>query len=166
MGIKEIEDTLKELTQSTKDEKKMKEKRFKYPFGKKVGKGQKKKNYITMIAIGENKTIDFKKYQIIDQSIMHEMIPRLATADCVLLDRKANPVIIQPSWSVEPFSPSKHFEESIEEGNNINGYKILMAKMESEKTNVKPKMGGAWKWIIGLGLAGLVIYAIMSGGGA
>lgn len=160
-----IED-IAELKEWVRNQKIVKEKKWKYPFGKKVGKGQKKKNFVTIVTIKENKNIDFKKYQIIDQTIMHDMIPRLATADCVLNDRKGNPVIVLPEWSVDPFSPSKHFQNSLEDGSNANAYRILMAKMESEKTNMKPKMGGIWKWIIGIGLAGIIIYAILSGGAA
>ena len=164
--IQNIEEELGKLRNFVNDEKRTKKKNFRYPFGKKVGKGQKKKNFVTIVKVSENRQISFEKYQIIDQAIMYDMIPRLATADCILYDNKGNPVIILPEWSVEPFSPSKNFNSSIEEGSNINAYRILMAKMLSSITDAKSKASGMLKWIVGGGLALIIGYALITGGGA
>ena len=145
---------------------KVKEKKFRYPFGKKVGKSQRKKNYVTVWIINENKTINCKKYQIDNQTILEEKIPRLATGDYILRDGKGNPVIILPSWNIEPFSPTSNFNKSMDDGSNIKGYKIIMDRMESEKTGTKKKMGKAGIWIIGGILAAIIIYALVSGGAA
>lgn len=161
MGVKE---ELTEIKNLLKDNDKIKEKKFKYPFGKKVGKHQKKKNYITVVIIYENGTIDFKKYQIEDQTFLHDEIPRLASAGHVIHDKKGNPVLILPNWSVEPFSPLNHYKDTLINGSNINGYRLLMNRMEKEKTDTKKKIGGGLKWIIGAAIAGIIIYAIISGG--
>jgi len=162
MGIKE---DINELKQAILVEGKVKEKKFRYPFGKKVGKGQKKKNYVTTLVVNENGACDFKKYQIEDQTIIHDLIPRIAGTGYVMHDKKGNPLIILPNWSVEPFSPLDHYEKSMENGQNTNGYKILMAKMEQEKITGKKSMGKVLPWIIGIGLAAIIIYAIVTGGG-
>lgn len=142
-----------------------KEKKFKFPWGARVGRSKKKKNYVTVLILQENGTYDFKKYQIEDQTIIHEAIPRLATAGYVMFDKKGNPLIILPNWSVEPFSPLEHYQKSLLNGSNSNGYKILMAKMLKEQVSDKPKMGGWVKWVVGIGLAAIIGYALVTGGG-
>lgn len=146
-------------------ENQIKEKKFKYPFGKKVGKSQKKRNFVTVVILYENGMVDFKKYQIEEQTIMHELIPRLATAGHVMHDSKGNPVLILPNWSVEPFSPLEHYEKTLVNGSNAKGYKLLMAKMQSEKVDSKKPMASWIKWAIGLLLLGGIIFALTSGGG-
>jgi len=163
MGIQEDVAELKELIQS--DRLKETEKKWKFPFGKKVSKAKKKKNFVTLLILNENGTYEFKKYKINDQTIIHDTIPRIASAGHVMFDKKGNPLIILPNWSVEPFSPLQHFKKSLENGSNTIGYKLLMAKMQSEIVSSKPKMAGALKWILGLGLAAIIGYALITGGG-
>ena len=142
------------------------EKKFIYPWGKKVSRGQRRNNYVTVIILNENGTIDFKKYQINQQTIMHELIPRLATAAHVMHDKKGNPVIILPAWSVDPLSPKQHFEKSLENGTNIKGFQIIMNIMKSEAVSAKKSMGSLVKWGLGLLVGGIIIYAVITGGGA
>lgn len=143
----------------------VKEKKFKYPFGSKVSKGQRRKNYVTVLLLNENGTLDWKKYQIEEQTILHDLIPRLATAGHVMFDKNGNPVVILPNWSVEPFSPLDHYEKSMINGSNSKGYKILMARMQSERVDAKKKMAGWVKWAIGILIVGGIIFALISGGG-
>jgi len=77
-----------------------------------------------------------------------------------MFDKKGNPLIILPNWSVEPFSPMEHYNQSMIDGKNTKGYKILMAKMLSEQTN-KKQMGSLIKWILGAGLIGIIVYAFL-----
>lgn len=163
MGIKEDITELKDLL--IKEKGGVKEKKFRFPFGKKVGRSQKKKNYITVQLLMENGTYHFKKYQIIDQTIIHNLIPRLATAGLVMFDKKGNPLVILPEWSVEPFSPKKHFEDSLKDGSNVKGFAILMSRMKSEQITSKKTMGNALKWILGLAVAAIIGYALLTGGG-
>jgi hypothetical protein len=165
MGIEDTLVDIKDLLQKQANEEKIKEKKWRFPFGKKVSAGQRKKNFVTILLLNENGTYEFKKYQIEDQTILHNAIPRLASAGHVMFDKKGNPLIILPNWSVEPFSPLDHYEKSLINGSNETGYALLMAKMQKEQVSTKAKMGGAIKWIIGLGLAALVGYALITGGG-
>jgi len=160
MGLK---GELKELRDLVVEQK-IKEKKFRFPFGKKVGRSQKKKNYVTTLIINENGNYMFKKYQIEDQTLMHDFIPRIANSGYCMFDKKGNPLIILPNWSVEPFSPLEHYQASLEDGRNTNGYKLLMARMEQSKIDGKKKMGKYLPWIIGIGLAAIIAYAIFSGG--
>jgi len=162
-NLKEDIQELRELV--IKDKGEVKEKKFKFPFGTKVGRGQKKRNYVTVQILMENGIYAFKKYQIIDQTIIHNLIPRLANAGLVMFDKKGNPLIILPEWSVEPFSPRSHFEGTLKNGSNIKGFSILMNKMKSEAISSSSKMGGAVKWIIGIAIAAIIGYALLTGGG-
>lgn len=162
MGLQE---DIKELKQLMKEQKELKEKKFRYPFGKKVGKSQKKKNYVTVMIINENGVCDWKKYQILDQTIIHDLIPRLATAGHVMHDKKGNPIIILPNWSVEPFSPLDNYQKSLVNGSNTTGYKILMAEMKAEVVEGKKKIAGWVAWVVGLIVLGVIVFALVSGGG-
>lgn len=163
MGIQEEMQEIKSLLQDQK--KGVEEKKFKYPFGKKVSKAQRRKNYVTVILIQENGTIDFQKYQVEDQIILHEKIPRLASSGHVMFDKKGNPVIILPNWSVEPFSPLEHYNKSLVNGQNTAGYKLLMIKMLKEAVDGKKKVPGIIPWVIGIIIAIAIGYAFISGGG-
>ena len=166
MALQDDMAKIRELLEE-KNKGKSKEKKFKLPFGKKVGKGQRKKNFVTVLLLFENGSYDFKKYRIEDQTIMHETIPRLATAGYINYDSKGNPLIIMPNWSVEPvtFNSKLHYEESLEDGTNVNGYKILMNKMRLETVQGKKPLPGWIKWVVGLGLLAVIIYFAMTSGG-
>jgi AAA15 family ATPase/GTPase len=162
--IKEIKD---ELLKKKKEEEEVKEKKkeFKIPFFKRVNPKQASKGYVTVMKINENGFLDFQKEKIVEQTTMIDGIPRLATPEYVLHWKK-NPVIIQPSWSVKPFSPEVMSKSSLLDGSNTKGYKILMARMKSDTVGTKAPMGGMMKWIIGIALAAIVGYALISGGGS
>ncbi len=163
MGIKEDIDEIKEVIM--KEKAGVKEKKFRFPFGKKVSRSQRKKNYLIVLLLMENGTYNFKKYQVQDQTIVHKVIPRLATASHVMFNKKGQPLIVLPEWSVDPLSPKKHFEESLENGTNIKGFSILMNKMKSEQVNAKKSVSNLFKWIAGIALAGIIGYAFLTGGG-
>ncbi len=146
------------------DEPKKREKKFRLPFGKKVGKAQAKKNFVTIMKINENGNIDFKKTQIQSQVFQEDGVPRLGTPDYVLR-WKNNPMVILPSWSNKPYSPAQQFETSLTDGSNIKGYKILLAAMHEESLGKKKQVGNLLKIGLGLALAAIIGYAFLTGGG-
>ena len=160
MGINE---NLEEIKDLLKEEKKEKEKKWKLPWKAKVSPARAKQGYVGVLKINENGYITPSKEKIEEQTIMIDGVPRLATADYIL-HLKKHPLIILPSWSVEPISPSKSFETSMDNGTNIKGYKLLMNKMKLSIVEGKKQMGGILKWIIGLILAGIIVYAVVTGG--
>lgn len=165
MGLKEDINEIKgKLMDKEEQEKSKKEKKFKIPFTKRVRKPQNKKGYITKLIIKNNGSIEFNKEQIKKQSILEDGIPRLATPDYVL-NYKGNPFLIVPEWSTVPFSPEEHFKKSLDDGSNTKGYAILMERMKLESIKPTKEMGGLVKWILGLGLLGIIGYAFISGGG-
>jgi hypothetical protein len=162
MGINENLEEIKELLKENKEEKK--EKKWKLPFKAKVSPARAKQGYVGVLKINENGYITPSKEKIEEQTIMVDGVPRLATADYILHLNK-NPLIILPSWSVEPISPSKSFEVSMNNGTNIKGYKLLMNKMKLATVEGKKQVGSWLKWVIGLVLVGIIIYAIFFTGG-
>ncbi len=161
-NIKEDIKYIKEIIEG--EEKKGKNRKFNLPFSSKVSLVKAKRNYVTLMRINENGQVAFKKVQITEQTILEEKIPRLATAGYVTYYKK-NPMIILPSWSVKPFSPMDNYKETLEEGSNIKGYQILMNRMKLSTVETKKQIGGVGKWIIGIVLALVIGYALLTGGG-
>lgn len=173
---KNLKETLEELTKVIREQKEgEKKKKFKIPFGRKVSNKQKRENYVTLVTLGDNNALDFKKVQIEDQTFMEDKIPRLAGAGYIFYWKK-NPFIFLPKWSVEPitnnekerillpvFNSKEDFEGSLNDGRNTAGYRLLLAKMESAALDTKKKISGLIKWIFGLGILGIVIYAFATG---
>ncbi len=145
------------------EEKKLKKKKFNIPFWKRVGTAKKKQNYVTVMKLNENGQVKFDVKRIENQTIMEDKIPRLATSQYVMYYRK-NPIIILPSWSVKPFSPSENLEKSLEDGSNVKGFAILLEKMQKEQLGSKKPIGGMLKVGLGLALAAIIGYAFISGG--
>lgn len=162
----EIQEELKAIRSLVEESKtkKKKPKQFKFPMSAKVNHIKAKNNFITVLKINENLTWNFKRVQISDQTFIEEGIPRLAAAGYVMYYKK-NPCVILPSWSVEPFNPRTNYSQSLTNGSNTKGYSLLMARMKSETINPKKQMGSMVKWVIGLILAAIIGYALMTGGG-
>lgn len=158
-----IESELKELKTLLLDEK-LKEKKFKFPFSAKVTPSSAKKNWVTVIKINDNGNMNIFKKQIQEQTIMEDGVPRFSSAQYMMYYKK-NPVIILPSWSVRPYSPAEKYEKALKDGSNSAGYKILMNKMLNETTTQTKQISGAFKLILIAGLAAVVGYAIITGGG-
>lgn len=169
---KSLKDELKDIKQMLEStEKKKKEKKpraFRFPGKGKLGTARLKKNWVTVIQISENRNLNFTKLQIQDQTVMIDGIPRLATADNILL-YKNKPVLLLPMWSVKPISPSddqflnitENWKTLEEKGLNVKGYKVLMDRMKREAISAKKSMPW-WIWIVGLAVVGIAIYVLTS----
>jgi hypothetical protein len=181
MGISE---DIKELKDLIKEKEENKPKKLRLPFRAKAGKRKQKRNYVGILKINENGVITPTKQQIIEQTVMVDGIPRLATTDFVLRWnvfrpfslQKQFPLMLLPSWSVKPlkpsdledgkpFNPEEHYKESMEDGSNIKGYKLLMNRMKTETVEAKKGLGGGWlKWVIGFLVLAVIGYAVLTGG--
>lgn len=159
-----LKDEIKLLNESVgklAEQKEKKPKEFKLPFGKRVKGAAAKKNYVTVMQIQENGEVDFKKEKIENQVIHIDGVPRIATGDMVLR-YKRNPLIIQPSWSVKPFSPADNYSEAEKQNLNIKGYKLLMTVMKQEAISKKTSIGWGIA-IFGLVIAAIIVYALFFG---
>jgi hypothetical protein len=157
----EINRELKEL----KEEKQIKKTNpLKLPFGKKVSKSQAKKNYVTIIKVNENGHPEFLKEPIVDQTVIIDDIPRLATPE-YLIHYKKCPIMLLPSSSVEPINWREMHKRSLSDGSNAAGYKLLLNRMKlANVEGNKKKMSGWIGWIIGIAVLGFIGYALFTGG--
>jgi hypothetical protein len=157
----ELTERLDKIEELLKSEKQEKEKKLKLPFKARVGKSKAKKGYIGILKLNENRTITPSKQKVEEQTVIVDGVPRLATGDHIYYMGKF-PIMILPSCSVEPLTSTSLFEKSLESGSNIKGYSLIMNKMKLDVVG-KKTFGGGWiKWIIIIGLIGLVIYAFIS----
>jgi len=136
-------------------------KEFKLPFSAKMTRGKRKKNHVVVLKINENKGVTFKTMPIKEQTINIDGVPRLATGEYVL-DYNGTPLIIAPSWSVEPFSPTKSYTDTIEKGTNTVGYNVLLAAMKSNMMQGKKEFG-MWLIIGAVVLVGVAAYMYFYG---
>ena len=72
-------------------------------------------------------------------------------------------MIIQPSWSLKPFSAADNYEDSIKEQMNIAGRKLVLAKMKYEAIAPKKSFGGMG-WIILVIAIGAAAWYLIKGG--
>jgi len=162
--IKEvIEEVLKEKESNGElpvVEKKPKE--FKIPFFKRVRPRQAMKDYVTIMKLNENGSVDFIKDKIQDQTVNVDGIPRLATPQHIIHWKK-NPILILPTWSVEPFCPHKEYVNSFSKDNNSIGWRLLINAMGTDSASLKKKIGG-WGWLVGLIVLAIVGFAVIKGG--
>ena len=161
-SIKELLQLLvKENEEDKKDKEKKKTGKFSIPFLSRLSRGNLKKGYVTVCYIQDNKEVKFFKTPINESVLMAEGRPHLALAE-YMLTYKGKPMLIIPSWNLEPFSSKGDIDSATERKTLHVGYRHLMNVMEDEK--IKPKMQINWKMI---GLAVLVIggmlYLINSG---
>jgi hypothetical protein len=158
--IRELKDEVKTIKDSNVD----KPKKFKIPFTKRVGGGKAKKNYITIIKVNENGSAEFLREKIENQTVMIDKVPRIATPE-YLIHHKRNPIMVIPSYSVQPISWKQNHQESLINGSNKVGYQLLLEKMKLSTVDTgKKKLGGIIPWILGLGVLGFIVYALFSGG--
>jgi len=158
---KTLKDEIRELKETIEETSQKKEKKFKLPWKARISNRKLRENYVTVMTINENRGVDFKRVQIKDQAVMVDGIPRLATGDEILIYKK-KPLMIVPSWSVNPFSPKENYEQSVKENMNTNGYRILLSIMKSELISTKKKLGLGLT-IGGIVLLGIIAYALFKG---
>lgn len=134
----------------------------KWKFWENIGKNKVKKNWIKIIYISDNKNLSTLKAQIIENVILIDNVPHVVKASDICL-HKGKPTIIQPAWSVQPFSPEQNQKETEENGKSSKGWKYLMNYLKSTEIKSVKNMGTI-AWIIGIVLVvGGIYYAIKSG---
>jgi hypothetical protein len=164
MGLNEqLSEISKELKELKEEKEQKKPKPFKIPFWKKTKGRDKKKNYVTVIKANENGHGEFLKEQINEQTVMIDGIPRLATAEYII-NIKRNPIIVIPSWSVQPINWKELCSTSLADGSNVAGYKLLLNAMKLSGVEGKKKgMNPVVLWIIGGLVVAGIIYALVTG---
>jgi len=137
------------------EDKKVKDKKFKLPFGIRAFGRRKlrKKNYAIVIWIMENGSVDIKFVPIVDNTIKVGDTYHDASAQYVLR-YKQYPMIIQPSWNIKPYSSKEDIKKAVEEGSLSAPEKFIINKIEMErvkKSKVNAKAIGVIILVIVIG---------------
>ena len=131
-----------------------KPKKMKLPAKGKVSNLKMKKGYVTVIEIGENKNLDFRREPIVDGTIKLDDTFHAINSEDVFL-YKGKPAIIQCKNKLNPYNPLKGKHETY-------GQKYVMARMEGDKLTLKKKIG--WGISIGLiAIVGIIGYSVLTG---
>ena len=130
-------------------------KKFKIPRKGKVSKRKMKDGYVTVVSIEENRNCDFTKEPIIDGTIkLKDTFHAIDDKDVFFYKNK--PVIFQAKKKINPYNP-------LSGKNETYGQKYVMARMEGDKIITKKPLG----WGLGIGgliIAGIIAYAVLTGG--
>lgn len=154
--IKRIEQTMG-MDESSVDEPEEKKKKpgIRIPFFSRVGKAKSKKNWVSVMKILDNRNISFEKQHVENETIIVDGLPRIVTPDETLM-YKGNPIVILPSWSVKPFSPTDNLSETESKQYSAKGHKLLLARMLGEIISTKKK--------VSLAIVFIIIVALIAGG--
>lgn len=159
-NLKEEIRKLKERV-AEEDISKKSKKGFKIPYKGKLSKKNIKDNYVTYLFIKNNRDTDIFKAQIDEGTTLIKGSPRLATTDDIIY-YKGKPMIIQPEWSVKPFSPSQNYQETVNDKLKSAGYSLLLNRMQKEAIEAKKKMNGMMIIII-IAVIGIAAFMLLGG---
>jgi hypothetical protein len=160
-----MEDRIKGLATLNKDMEEIKnklepKKKFKLPFGTKMGATSKvKKNYVLALVLRENGGLDIKWLPINDGMVYYSRNKtfHVATTDYIGYYKKY-PYIILPEWRLQPISRDELINEKTD--NEASSQKVLIDIMERAKLKGGGLGGGKLLWIIiGLAAAFYMIYS-------
>ena len=152
---------------ATREEKKEEEKNKSFshwlPWGAKVGKKKARQNYIIVEKIGSNGSVTYERSQIKDGTILIDGVPRIVTPEDIVFYKGKRPMIIQPDWSVVPFSKKDHFDKSQQAGYGTKGWKLIYQRMMTSMIDDKKKISG---WLIFgiIAVVGVIGYFAFKGG--
>lgn len=144
---------------------KNKKKRNKQVLKPKFKKGLKKKllkNELLVFYIKNNKSVTPSWLPVRNGLIFHPETEKYhqATSEYVM-NYEGIPFIIQPEWSLIPFSPSQHLEITNNTKNNADGQQVIIRAIEqSQLKPPKKKMGG--KSLLIFMVIGVVILYLLS----
>jgi len=162
--IKEKIDTVYNAWMDTK------KKEIKIPRKAKVRRNKIKKGWIGVIKIDENKNISGEKQRISGSCFNTKEGLYHATDGREILHWQGKfPVIIQPTWRNNPLDVSGIATKVTKEDkdlyvvNETYGQPYIKARMLADIIKVKGKVGGGIFWIIGIVIAGYIIYSLFTG---
>lgn len=151
----------------------VKKKKIRIPRKAKVKKSKIKKGYIGVIKIDENGHITGEKQKVRGGCFSTDKGTQYHAHDGreVLFWEGKYPVIIQPVWRKNPINVRDLVTEIEKDGkklfvsNETYGQQYIKARMLADVIKVKNKGGfSALFWLIGLAIAGYLVYAFLTGG--
>ena len=161
---KSIRELITEIKGNQEELKKKKEiKPWRLPWKARVGKAKLKKNWVGVLELNENKSLNPYKVKI-DEGIIENAngVPHIATAEYIWYWKK-KPVIIVPNWSTEPVSGKALMDKAVREQTLSVGRKLLKNHLERGQLETPKKKFGAAPIIIILVLAAIGYFIYKSG---
>lgn len=137
----------------------IKEKKIKLPSRAKAKRGKIKKGWIGIISIDENGGIKGEKQKVEDSTIrLKDGSYHALDGEEILFWEGKFPVIIQPTWKLNPLKLRKKEGEKDEaKANQTYGQKYVMARMLGDTIKVKAKSMGILIWAL---LIGGILFAV------
>ena len=123
--VKEMKEAVKSLAEATHT------KKFRLPFKARVSKIKQRKGWVTIQLINENKSIEFRKEPIINNTIkIDDTVHAIESED--VLSYRGKPFIIQAKKKLNPYNP-------LNGKNETYGQKYVMARLIGDV--IKPTTG-------------------------
>ena len=162
---KSLKETLAEISSHLSELKKEKKvKTWSLPFSKRnLSSKKKRQGYVVFMNIGENKSITFIKAPIEDGVAIVNGIPHVVEPEDILFWKNKLPIVIQPQWSVKPFSSKDHFKEAINSGHGTVGWEYIMNYIYKTQIKLKKQMSVGLMIFLGVVVIGGGYYLLKSG---
>lgn len=162
---KSLKETLKEISEKLGEiDKKKKTKVWNIPmFKRNISTKKKREGYVLFMNIGENKAVTFIKAPIEDGVALVNGIPHVINPEDILFWKNKLPIVIQPQWSVKPFSAKDHFKEAIATGHGTVGWEYIMNYIYKTQIKLKKQLSLGLLIFLGIVVVGGGYYLIKSG---
>lgn len=153
--IKEIQKALQE--------KKVKEQKI--PWRARLGRRRIRQGWASVLYIKNNKSVDFLKAPIEDNTIKIGDLTHEATPDDILI-YKGKPMLIIPEWREKPIRPwraKEDYEEADEQDGLTTTQRHIISKLEQGTLSAKKKISTTG-WVM-LGIGVIALFYFFSQGG-
>lgn len=165
---KSLKDVLAELSNDIKELKETKKsgtKKWNLPFMTRTGMGKNKKRrgYCVFMNVNTNKAVTFIKTPIEDNVALVNNVPHVIEPEDILLWKNKIPIVIQPQWSVRPFSPKEHYKQVMDSKDHTKGWQYIMNYINKTQLAAKKAVSTGLIIIGVIAVAALGYYLIKSG---
>ncbi len=159
---KGVIDFLKEIKKAVEDQTVKKQK---LSFKGRLSRFKTKKGWASVMYVHNNKSVEFIKAPIEDNTVRIGDLYYTATPDDILIFRN-RPMLLLTEWSIKPLTPwrpKEHYEETEKNGELTTPQRHILSKLEAGVLKPKKKIAlGGWIIIILLGIA--AVYFVSQGG--
>ena len=128
-----------------------------------ISKKKRKDGWVVFLNIGENKWGTFIKAPIEDGVAMVNGIPHVVDPSDIIMLKKNLGLVIQPQWSIKPFSPNQNAIETEEAGNGTKGWEYIMNYVYKTQLKAKKSFNAGIVILIGLAVIAGGYYLMKSG---
>ena len=144
--------------------KKKKDSSWKLPWSARtLSKKKLKEGYLVFLNIKRNGWGEFVKVPVEDGVALIGNTPHTVESYHVIMLKKGLGLVVQPEWSVEPFNPREHQQETKGTKNDSLGWTYIMNYIYKTQIKLKKDIAVGLYIIIGLAVLAGGYYLIQSG---